>query len=113
MKMRTIERGKPVYTHEKLDSFNLIVRGTIGIFYPDHKKINKIQDKLTTIVYLNEAEANERRERKQKNTRRKKINSMNERNEYSTTNQEKTLNILGQFSKLVDCEFEKNFNPLN
>jgi hypothetical protein len=66
--------------HDKLDSFNLILEGKIGIFYPDQNKIAKIEDKYSSIVYLTEQEAVNKRLKRQKNNRKKqntidKINS--------------------------------------
>jgi len=66
--------------HDKLDSYKLILEGKIGIFYPDQNKIAKIEDKYSSIVYLTEQEAVNKRLKRQKNNRKKqntidKINS--------------------------------------
>ena len=39
---------------DKLDSFNLILEGKVGIFHYDQTKIAKIEDKYSSIVYLTE-----------------------------------------------------------
>ena len=44
-----------------IDSFNLIIEGKIGIFYPDLAKLKLITEPLTRIVYINEHEAEQRR----------------------------------------------------
>lgn len=96
--------------HDKLDSFNLILEGKIGIFYPDQNKIAKIEDKYSSIVYLTEQEAVNKRLKRQKNNR-KKQNTIDKINSQQSA-EEKTLDVLKQFSNLVDCDKLKGENPL-
>ena len=66
-KIRYVPAGQRVYVNtDKIDSFNLILKGRMGIYYPDLNKIKICSNPITRIMYLNEAEAKKRRERKMK-----------------------------------------------
>lgn len=75
-----LKRFKPsqrIYEMNKLDSFNLILDGKVGIFIEDHQKtkkleISSLQSRDYGITFLDEVEAEERRERKRQNSLRKR-----------------------------------------
>jgi len=53
------EPGKRVYLNsDKCDTFNVIIKGRVGIFYPDSTRITAINQ--SQIVYIDEAGALER-----------------------------------------------------
>lgn len=62
-KIKRLSAGERIYQSlDKLDTFNVIIKGKVGIFYPDLAKIKQIQDQNPTrIVCITESEANIRR----------------------------------------------------
>ena len=67
-KIKRFRPGERVYqTQDKLDSFNIVIRGKMGIFYQDLQKIRECRKyKQARVVVVNEAEANRRNAKRHK-----------------------------------------------
>jgi len=64
--LRNIAAGQRVYKNaDRIDSYNIIIKGKIGIFQPD-AKLKSLQENITRVVCLTELEANKRKDKKER-----------------------------------------------
>lgn len=60
-KLKKISAGSRFFVDsDRIDSFNLILKGKVGIFYPDNAKIKQLEEFPGRVQLCNLAEANKR-----------------------------------------------------
>ena len=65
-KLKKVSAGQRFFPgSDRIDSFNLVLKGKVGIFYPSAAKIKLLSDQLGRVQYCNLAEAKRRLEKKQ------------------------------------------------